>query len=157
MPVAFECNGKWYRGEVLAWNEDEVFVLFVDYATRKYIQIKNLRILEEYFISQPRMACKGSLHGVKPPNDEVLWDDETIDKFKERVKNRMIYATVRDLVDGNFKLMLFDDFTNKKLFKDIMVKKGLAEPSDCGGSMNAILVSKFNSLKRFVTHKSDLL
>jgi Tudor domain len=150
MSVAVHCREKWHRGEVLAWTDDDVFVLFVDFGLREHIKMKNLRILKDDFISQPRMACKGSLHDVKPPNNEVLWDVKTIIKFIGRVKDQKIYATVQDLVDGYYKLTLIDDITNNTLFKDSMIKKGLAEASDCVGLMNAILVSKFHYLQNCI-------
>jgi Tudor domain len=138
MTVAIDFNDRWYRGEVLMWTDDDAFVLFVDFGLRHYVNVKNLRRLEDNFISEPRMACKGSLHGVKPPKGESLWDVKTIIKFIGKVKNQKFKATVRDFVDGYFKVDLME---NKTMFSSTLIEEGLAESTGEVGPIHSILVS----------------
>jgi Tudor domain len=138
MTVAIDFNNRWYRGEVLMWTDDDAFVLFVDFGLRHHVKVKNLRRLEDNFISEPRMACKGSLHGVKPPKGEPLWDVKTTIEFIGKVEKQRFNATVRDFIDGYYKLDLMDD---KTMLSSAMIKKGLAESTGEDGPILAILVS----------------
>lgn len=141
-PVAVYFEGKWYRGEVMYWNSSDAFILFVDYGMRKHVELKDLRELEASFIPHSRMAWKGSMHGIQPPGRLSVWDLKVVSKFKKNVANRILYATVRNYVDGYYKIDLTDDPTNNILYSTQMMSKGLAESDGSQGQIQGILVKK---------------
>jgi hypothetical protein len=141
MSVAAFHGGQWQRAEVIIVCHTKALVRFVDTTKSDFVDTKNIRYLEKTFAMSPQKACRGSLAGVMPRNNELLFDDEAIEEFRKKVKGVKMFAVVKGEFDEVFKLSLFEDSAKMKKVADQLIARGLIvkDPEE-DMSVNAILV-----------------
>ena len=62
----------WYRGKVLALQDNKCQLLFFDYGNTDFVEMKNIRAIEERFLCHPAMAIKCGLTGQEQQTDTML-------------------------------------------------------------------------------------
>lgn len=67
MAAKFSIDNKWYRGEIVAKLEDQIYdVYFVDFGDQDKVEEKHIFELRTDFLSLRVQAIECSLAGVKP-------------------------------------------------------------------------------------------
>lgn len=142
MTVAAYQNDQWQRAEILYLCGKDAFIMFVDSGSRAYVKIKQLHYLEKSFALPTRKCCKGSLFGVKPKNDEDLWNSQAMMQFQSKTKGKKLSAIVKAEHDEVYKLLLLtDNLSRRTKLSDFMIEQGFADVLNVDSSINAILVS----------------
>ncbi|XP_047243423.1 tudor domain-containing 6 [Girardinichthys multiradiatus] len=85
-------DGRWYRSvirQVFQTNK-VVEVLNVDYGTKQFVQVENVRPLAPEFIRMPVVTYICSLHGI--PDKRVEWTTSEIDFLKSLLLHKTVIA-----------------------------------------------------------------
>ena len=78
----FSEDNQWYRAVVEDNTDGALTVRFIDYGNTETFPISRTKILKDAFFSEPPLAVKCSLLGVKPAAGET-WSDESGTLFEE--------------------------------------------------------------------------
>jgi Tudor domain len=139
--VAALKNGLWYRGEIKFVSDNDALVWLVDFGKSEYIKSADLRHLEKKFVAPCRKACKGSLAGIKPKGESLLWDFDAIKAFLLEVKGRNVFATVKSFHNDTFRLSIVTDvFSRVRVADKLINNKFVEKAEDADDMLNAILV-----------------
>lgn len=127
LTVAALKGRNWLRGEVLVMSDDDAFVHFVDFGSRDYVKITNIRFLKKSFASSARHSCKGSLNRVYPnPSYGTLWNVAAIMEFVGKTENIELFASVTGRKEGVYELDIYEDKNKRSNLSDFMIRSGYA-------------------------------
>ncbi|XP_034554939.1 tudor domain-containing protein 6 [Notolabrus celidotus] len=127
--IGFPCaargsDGRWYRSvlqQVLPTNQ-VVEVLNVDYGTKQFVQVENVRPLATDFFRMPVVTYMCSLHGIV--DNGVGWTASQVDYLKTLLLNKTMIAKFeyQSISEGVYYVTLYgDENTNiNKLFASNM-------------------------------------
>lgn len=93
----FTYDDCWYRSLIIDCDvAGEVFVLYVDFGTSEYIDLKRVRKLSANFLTLPAQAFRCILDGVKPAKKQgSVWTTESMQEIIAAVINKELMADVK--------------------------------------------------------------
>lgn len=120
---------KWHRAMVINPIDSEGYVrlLFIDYGTVGNVHSTNVKYLFAKYLKYPKMALRGRLHNLKPPNNQSAWSEEDVVKVLVKVGNEELKATVLK-TDKELQVHELEITWGVQNLRDWMIKKSIATP-----------------------------
>ncbi len=87
-------DGAWYRAEVLTASPTNCKVKFIDYGNKDTIEINDLAVCPDEFLTAPCFAVECGLAGVESPNSDKTWPKEAIEHFTQATSDKLLKAKV---------------------------------------------------------------
>ncbi|XP_042908070.1 uncharacterized protein [Parasteatoda tepidariorum] len=90
--VKYSEDENWYRAEIINLDDSTVDVLFVDYGNVSTVLKKDLKVLDENFLTSPPYAIRCKLNGIVPCKGDQ-WSETVINTFQESVLDAVLGIT----------------------------------------------------------------
>lgn len=118
---------NWNRAMVINPIDPKGYVrlLFIDYGTVGKVHSRNVKYLFTKYLKMPRMALRGRLHNLKPPNSQGAWSEQEIVDILVRVGNDELKATVLK-TDEELQVHELDITSEGQNLRDWMIQKSIA-------------------------------
>eukprot|EP00731_Ephydatia_muelleri_P018001 Em0011g41a len=86
-------DGLYYRAEIVAMNDKEAQVLFIDYGNRDAVPMETLLTLPLHYLDVPVQAIQCTLSDVISLDPNGMWSDEVSDTFSNMI-SESVYVLV---------------------------------------------------------------
>ncbi|CAO1382815.1 unnamed protein product [Diamesa serratosioi] len=144
--AAFILN-KWHRAEILSEVDErnQILVFFFDFGTKDKVDLKNIKYLLETFSKMPRKALRGSLHGIKPKNNDTMWNLKTSFFLLQRIEDKRLFAKVVNHreKDNVFELVVKESLDETCSLNDSLIEENYADFAPSSKLINGILNKRY--------------
>lgn len=128
----YPLDSMWYRASVVAVQEKECTVQFIDYGNKDTVPFSHIVPCPPQFLKVPIMAVQCSLSGVRPPLPSSRWSQQAISFLQQKCYERVLLAKVESL-DKNSSVplvQLIDTSSDNDIYLSTeLISAGLAETS----------------------------
>ncbi len=119
-------DGLWYRAEVLTSSPTSCEVRFIDFGNQDTVNLNNMAVCPEEFLSVPCFASRCGLFGIESPNpDKTIWSKKAIEQTMQLMSDKILSAQVVSCSSPFPLLHLRDSSTDLDIALDL-VDKGFA-------------------------------
>ncbi|XP_023775682.1 RING finger protein 17 isoform X2 [Cyanistes caeruleus] len=100
--IARQEDGNWYRAQIIGLPScQEVLVKYVDYGNIANLTNKDIRRVEQEFLSFPEKAIRCRLACIEPFKGANEWNREAKERFKEMTEDKLMLCSVIEILDNN--------------------------------------------------------
>ena len=122
-------DGSWYRAKITSLTSELATVLYIDYGNSTEVLITDLRVLDGQFHSEPLLALRCSLNGIRPIGGQSEWTNECLMKLNEALLEKKCVLRVISVSNDTFSVQL-TVAESGVCISQVLIGDGFAETSE---------------------------